>query len=219
MTIPDTLNFTTPEPLPPPPAPSNPPTVTYNIFFITGNPGLIAYYTPFLSTLASLLSTTSTSPAPIRYRIRGHSLAGFTSTTSFPPSPYGLAQQISLAAANLTSFLAPPHRSDDNTQRTILIGHSVGAYILLELVRRSPRPILGGILLFPTVTHIAQSPSGQKLTVRLSSVSPAKGGPRVIDILNSASSASRLYRALWPWRRASSRVWCRAPCSRGWFNE
>ncbi|KZF19146.1 hypothetical protein L228DRAFT_251239 [Xylona heveae TC161] len=53
--------------------------------------------------------------------------------------------------------------------KVILVGHSVGSYILLEILRRhkAAQPagidIVGGILLFPTVTHIAKSPSGVKI--------------------------------------------------------
>ncbi|PBP28648.1 hypothetical protein BUE80_DR000266 [Diplocarpon rosae] len=53
-------------------------------------------------------------------------------------------------------------------QSVILIGHSVGSYILLELIKRlgksSPVKIKAGILLFPTITHIAKSPSGARLS-------------------------------------------------------
>jgi hypothetical protein len=56
------------------------------------------------------------------------------------------------------------------------MGHSVGAYILLELIRQHRMRIdegeedfdlIGGILLFPTITHIAQSPLGMIYNVSL----------------------------------------------------
>lgn len=68
--------------------------------------------------------------------------------------------------------------------RVILIGHSVGSYIAMEVLRRHREQrkasaalsdgnddfdiefdIIGGIMLFPTVIDIAKSPSGVKLTV------------------------------------------------------
>jgi pimeloyl-ACP methyl ester carboxylesterase len=63
--------------------------------------------------------------------------------------------------------------------RVIIVGHSVGAYILLEILRRHRERLLGnpkddaadgmriegGICLFPTVTHIAKSKSGRKFSV------------------------------------------------------
>lgn len=165
------------------------------VFFITGNPGVIAYYESFLSTLASLLSTSTTK----QYLILGTSLAGFETGISRPedaalnedPPPYGLQRQIILAEERLRDFiLGSEHealksaaRGDDDGLRyrhleppkpkVILIGHSVGAYIVLELIRRSKNAaspihelnIIGGVLLFPTVTHIAKSPSGVRLGV------------------------------------------------------
>ncbi|KAK5013236.1 hypothetical protein LTR16_003873, partial [Cryomyces antarcticus] len=65
--------------------------------------------------------------------------------------------------------------SDGNSPvKVVLVGHSVGAYILLEILQRQQESrrqdklqtqyveIVGGICLFPTVTHIAQSRSGTK---------------------------------------------------------
>jgi hypothetical protein len=60
----------------------------------------------------------------------------------------------------------------------MLMGHSVGAYILLELIRTHGDKInggeedfdlIGGVLLFPTITHIAKSPLGMiaSVSVRL----------------------------------------------------
>lgn len=82
---------------------------------------------------------------------------------------------------------------EDEEPRIVVIGHSVGAYMALEVVRRwreglkkkqvgdkeegvelgddeqEGGRIVGGVCLFPTVTHIAKSNSGLKLTVGLSS--------------------------------------------------
>jgi len=68
-----------------------------------------------------------------------------------------------------------------NKQKVILIGHSVGAYIAMEILRRhreeekmgdgeaeeeeGPFDIIGAVLLFPTVIDIAKSAAGKRLTV------------------------------------------------------
>jgi hypothetical protein len=155
----------------------------YLIFFITGNPGLIAYYNTFLSTLHTLLesSTPSLNPPPA-FHIYGQSLAGFEdvdddiSTPATTTQPYGLTEQISQIYTALKSQAIPlGPRKGEPYDGVFLMGHSVGSYILLELLGRirketddvdsAPVPkIRAGILLFPTVTHIAQSPSGLKFS-------------------------------------------------------
>ncbi|PQE13595.1 major facilitator superfamily transporter protein [Rutstroemia sp. NJR-2017a BVV2] len=105
---------------------------TYNlIFFITGNPGLISYYEPFLSTLHAHLSSSNTP----HYHIFGQSLAGFETHDDIAEDP------------------SIPQKLRANR-------------ILSRLSRLTPPPsaLLSGILLFPTLTHISQSPSGLKLS-------------------------------------------------------
>lgn len=162
-------------------------TSPYYVFFITGNPGLIGYYEPFLSTLSSLLSVSTH-----RFHILGTSFSGFETVSSAHfknghRPPHGLPRQIELAEERLHGFVQQDQEASSgyagerqrhgktSPAKVILIGHSVGAYILLELIRRHrtstaetkshPIDIVGGILLFPTVTHIAKSPSGLRFSV------------------------------------------------------
>lgn len=148
------------------------PSVTYTlIYFITGNPGLIAYYDTFLATLYNLLSE-SKDKISNHFHIHGQSLAGFEDEDSHSNRslPYSLEEQITISLQSLQSQRIPSGpRQGQPYDSTILIGHSVGSYILLELITRlrkssSPIDIRAGILLFPTVTHIAQSPSGIKIS-------------------------------------------------------
>ncbi|KAL8858846.1 MAG: hypothetical protein Q9178_004650 [Gyalolechia marmorata] len=139
----------------------------YLIFHIPGNPGLISYYDPFLSTLHALLSSPSTLPSA-NFHIYGHSLAGFE-TTEQHHELAGLEGQIDYVDDLLYDQVEEIWQRTQRTPKVILMGHSVGAYILLEIIRRHRRRIeggkkdfdlIGGILLFPTITHIARSPSG-----------------------------------------------------------
>ncbi|KAI9837448.1 MAG: hypothetical protein M1819_007096 [Sarea resinae] len=164
----------------------------YHIFFITGNPGLISYYHTFLACLSNSLR----SPSAL-FHVFGVSLKGFLENNVTRPStqqkdgavgtgpPYSLEDQIEYVEGRLWRYARERGQheiekspSDGNVKqcrvKIILMGHSVGSYILLELLRRHRLPasqannghldIVGGILLFPTVTHIAKSPSGQKFT-------------------------------------------------------
>lgn len=91
----------------------------------------------------------------------------------------------SSASASARGTDAPSQRP-----RVILMGHSVGTYIAMEVLRRhrenqttttaaaagdSGFDIVGGIMLFPTVMDIANSPAGQKLTVCTSSCRYPRG--------------------------------------------
>ena len=150
----------------------------YLIFFLTGNPGLISYYQPFLSKLHDLLvSSSSTSSA--RFHICGHSLKGFEFTRNgqAPQTPLGLKDQIRYQEDLLYNHVKAHRERTGNTPKVILMGHSVGAYILLEIIRHHEVKItedhyedfdlIGGILLFPTITHIAKSPLGMVASVSI----------------------------------------------------
>lgn len=138
------------------------------IYFITGNPGLIGYYETFFDTITELLSD-----QPNKFTIYGEDLAGFGEASheeSKQMNPYGLKQQIDHVYDSMQSQISSS--GEDPYHSLILIGHSVGSYILLEILQRlieeqdklSRLKIHGGVLLFPTITHIAQSPSGLTLT-------------------------------------------------------
>lgn len=141
------------------------------IFMITGNPGFISFYEPFLSTLHSLLSS-----SPSRFYISGYSLDGFHDPQK--DRAVGLGQQIDYVEKKLFKQVEALSRSTDHCPKVILMGHSVGAYILLELIRQHRQKVdegnkdfdlIGGILLFPTIVHIAQSPQGKIYNVSLTS--------------------------------------------------
>ncbi|RJE18970.1 hypothetical protein PHISCL_08692 [Aspergillus sclerotialis] len=170
------------------------------IYFITGNPGLIGYYYPFLSLLSSVLSTLSgTSNDGVSFRIYGRSLAGFEVGNEIEDRNgaktgdgcHDLEDQICYVQRGLDEVVNGTTDSDlknpTQKQKVILIGHSVGSYIAMEVLRRHRESqkiergvsetdeeggfeIIGGIMLFPTVVDIAKSPSGVKLTKLLSLV-------------------------------------------------
>jgi hypothetical protein len=152
------------------------------LFMITGNPGLIEYYRTFLNTLYSQLEYFN---QHIDLHLYGSSLAGFElGPATCLNEPLSLDQQIESVYEKLETVI---HRISGNGEndgagaampvQVILIGHSVGAFVLLEVVSRwkklrvtdaanpSSFEIKGGICLFPTVVDIAKSPTGRKVTV------------------------------------------------------
>ncbi|KAK0629340.1 hypothetical protein B0T17DRAFT_183296 [Bombardia bombarda] len=146
------------------------------IYIFPGNPGLISMYKPFAYALATLLRQSHAFDG-ISVRICGKSLIGFETTAGHQQptrqgSPAGLRETILAVGADLLSHVNAV--SSSSSVQVILIGHSIGAYILMEILRRRPQVIMGdqggriniagGILLFPTITNIARSTAGMILT-------------------------------------------------------
>ena len=152
----------------------------YLIYFLPGNPGLIRYYKPFLFRLYTLLSSCSTTE-PARFHICGYSHSGFeTAHRGKKFEPLGLQQQIKDQEQCLYDHIESHRNRTGQNFKVILMGHSVGCYMLLELIQQHRNKIqelikqhgdnieggeedfdlIGGILLFPTITDIAKSPLG-----------------------------------------------------------
>ncbi|KAH9822755.1 Lipid-droplet associated hydrolase [Teratosphaeria destructans] len=144
---------------------------TILVFMITGNPGLIEYYRHFLYILNARLNNSS-KPRRTVARIYGASLSGFEVSGPAPrDGPLNLHQQIERVTARLVRAARSTADSDAQDLPIVLVGHSVGSYILLEILHRLQTSqnglelnIVGGICLFPTIVDIAQSPTGRKLT-------------------------------------------------------
>jgi pimeloyl-ACP methyl ester carboxylesterase len=143
------------------------------VFFIPGNPGLIGFYHPFLSALRDHIDA-NTSFNAVKFHIYGQNLAGFTDSDHEPftskRKPYDLEFQIEYtlnALSNLRTESGQPY------DHVLIMGHSVGAYIALEICHRVLRDpsrapelkLTSGILLFPTIDHLAQSSNGWKLNM------------------------------------------------------
>jgi len=145
------------------------------VFMITGNPGLIEYYRGFLTHLYSILQKENKMGCDVH--VYGASLAGFEVSSHAPAQPLTLDGQIEIVSRRLHGVADRINRDDGaESLPVVLIGHSVGAYILLDTVSRwqktrndgaKPIDIVGGICLFPTVFDIAKSPTGRKVTVRV----------------------------------------------------
>lgn len=153
----------------------------HHIIFIPGNPGLIAYYVPFLHLLHShfVRASLGASGPTAHVSIFARSLAGFElrpRPESQPSSDALLDLEAQIAhteAALLAHLTHLPTLPSGCTRKLTLVSHSVGAFITLELLRRRRLASLfaielaGAVLLFPTVVDIALSPHGRKLGLLL----------------------------------------------------
>lgn len=159
------------------------------IIFLTGNPGLIGYYDIFLTHLHALLSDDSGSvkKSEVAFEVHGSSLPGFgteelgdeekrrrwKSLGLDHDAPFSLEDSIRAVEQNIFKIIKKSEENGD--ANVILIGHSLGAFIALELIERHRKrleikqavegepPIVGGIGLFPCVFEMRQSKSGIRL--------------------------------------------------------
>ncbi|KAF9869853.1 major facilitator superfamily transporter [Colletotrichum karsti] len=171
------------------------------LFFIPGNPGLVDYYTDFFDSLKTRIGW-----AEGHIHVHGRDLFGFRDESHEPFSndnpPYDVEHQIEAIFKHLASLRRTdsarntPGKTGEPYDFIILAGHSVGSYIALEIFHRhlkdpSRAPHLklhAGMLLFPTVTHMAQSPSGKRLElIRTTSM-----------LNNTAHIVAQRFLDLWP---------------------
>jgi pimeloyl-ACP methyl ester carboxylesterase len=155
---------------------------TYIIYFLTGNPGLVEYYRTFLTHLYGLLSRDTASDRDVEFQVYSRSLSGFEMDSADIKTmkwrkepPYGLQDQIWHSEDSLTDLVEEVKEQGAKDVRVILVGHSVGAYISLEVIRRLRAQgmagddfetrVVGAVGLFPTVVDIARSESGIKAAV------------------------------------------------------
>jgi len=155
-----------------------------------GNPGLLEFYVPFLNAIyrsanpdpsSQTSSSSSPSSSTTSVTILAHSHLGLSSYTrlgnsdkSCSPWPekssVTLRAQIQAHLEFLDELLAT--YDDDPATRVLLVGHSIGCWLIQEMLRARAagglRSRVGAYMLFPTISHIVRSPNGRKLSVRIS---------------------------------------------------
>lgn len=140
------------------------------IYFVPGNPGVVEFYNDFLRCLRAKLDKTESDTA---YDIYGRNLLGFHDDDHEPFSRQNPPYELDAQVEGIWGDVASQRRGDAKDKAydsVILIGHSIGAYIVVEtMYRQSLKPKSGlnlahGFLLFPTISYIARSPSGLKIT-------------------------------------------------------
>lgn len=140
------------------------------VYFVCGNPGIIDAYGDFLECLAEMLR--SSGIRDTAYDIYGRDLPGFSDDDHEPYGEGNPPLDLDGVIEAVYADVAGQRRRDDPDAAydvVTLAGHSVGAYIAVELFSRhgreggsrAPRLSLGhGLLLFPTLTHLGRSSNG-----------------------------------------------------------
>ncbi|KAN0063910.1 hypothetical protein ACQY0O_003516 [Thecaphora frezii] len=157
------------------------------LLFIPGNPGLASYYTPFLSTIYNhpalrsrieILAVSHRGHAPLppgdhpvwgdneesmrdarkgygatlKDQIR-HKIAAVDAVRKCYPVRGGEAGEGGEAKAE----------AEGEETQLVVCGHSVGAYIAVEVLKARPDAVDGLHLLFPTLSWIANTPNARRL--------------------------------------------------------
>lgn len=156
---------------------------------ITGNPGISAFYTTFLSHLHETLTADPTITAPVFTSCP--SLAGFDTSRTDPHGQraIGVQAQIRHAESSLVDAVQAVRDKarSEREPRVVLMGHSFGAYVLLEILRRRNEGVVmdtravdvaAGICITPSVVDIALSKQGKLFTVRCNCSFDTKPKPR-----------------------------------------
>ncbi|KAM0745745.1 hypothetical protein T439DRAFT_384057 [Meredithblackwellia eburnea MCA 4105] len=141
------------------PAPVTPPSRV--ICFITGNPGLPGYYTQFINQMRSKLPKDTTF-----YCIGhlGHSPTHSPRTFSSNGTP-SLKDQVDAKIKFVDELQEKLGVGvEQGKPKLILIGHSIGSYCCLQTIKARPNAISSLHLLFSTISHIAASPNGVRLS-------------------------------------------------------
>ncbi|XP_032817343.1 lipid droplet-associated hydrolase [Petromyzon marinus] len=126
---------------------------------IPGNPGVMDYYRTFMAGLYQAFKG--------QYSVWGISHAGHCvpppdleahQNADEHPDVFGLDGQVEHKRAFLREHVGP-------AVRLVLIGHSIGCHIILEILKRDPQlKVIKSVLLFPTIERMAESPSGRVMT-------------------------------------------------------
>ncbi|GAO16623.1 hypothetical protein UVI_02012450 [Ustilaginoidea virens] len=151
------------------------------VYFVCGNPGLIGFYVDFLDALRSLLD--SSAAGATAYDLYGANLAGFCDDEHEPfgpdNPPLDVHAQVDATYRDVASRrVSSPGGGPDGGSAddkpydlVILMGHSIGAYICVEIFHRHLRDasraphlrLRHGFLLFPTIASLAASQAGTRL--------------------------------------------------------
>jgi len=125
------------------------------ILFLPGNPGLLGFYIPFLSAIHAR----DTSGA---LAIFGHAHLGHTPDIEDLTQRHAdssLFAQVESAVEALDAI----KNSFGSKTKVVIIGHSVGAWIALQVLKARPDDVSAEFLLFPTICHIRETPNGRRL--------------------------------------------------------
>ncbi|KAF8338272.1 uncharacterized protein EI90DRAFT_3042343 [Cantharellus anzutake] len=147
------------------------------LIFVPGNPGLVQFYLPFLDAIRTRVPEIG---------ILAKSHLGHSPRLNNKEEPCG-AGDISVSAAGLEvqvdsvievvdrvyeEYESILRSSEEGAKLNIvLMGHSVGTWIITEVLKARPDVIDGSFLLFPALCDLALTPNGRRLKLLFTPIS------------------------------------------------
>ncbi|XP_061890872.1 lipid droplet-associated hydrolase isoform X2 [Entelurus aequoreus] len=131
------------------------------VLIIPGNPGVVGFYRTFLLTLWSVFGH--------HHPVWAVSHAGHC----VPPASMDMVQDASSTGARdvfgldgqIDHKLAFLKKNVPKDTKLVLVGHSIGCYIILEILKRDPSlQVVKAVMLFPTIERMALTPQGKAMT-------------------------------------------------------
>lgn len=163
------------------------------LLFVTGNPGLVAYYRHFLASLRDAL------PADLKAQTVVHAIGHLGHTPDMsaserrgfnPAAQATLEDQVADKVAYVEELAETYRFGQDDAPKLVLLGHSIGAWISMQVRRDSASPsshiltyhppraqvmkerpsLVSSVhALFPTISHMAKTKNGRSLSPLFSS--------------------------------------------------
>ncbi|GAA5861136.1 hypothetical protein JCM3774_002202 [Rhodotorula dairenensis] len=152
------------------PAPGEPTKLV--ILMLPGNPGLVSYYREFLPLIRDAL------PADLKGQTVIHAIGHLGHTPSatsaerrgFKPNAQAtLEDQVADKVAYVDELAETYRFGEEDAPKLVLLGHSIGAWIGLQVLKERPSLVTSVHALFPTISHMAQTPNGRSLSPLFSS--------------------------------------------------
>ncbi|GAA6024185.1 hypothetical protein JCM11491_006673 [Sporobolomyces phaffii] len=144
-------------------------TIKLVLLFIPGNPGLVGYYDSFLSNVQASLPNDIRDTTEI-YAVGhlGHSLQAEKEgmVKGFKPSQQATLEEQVESKLEFVDELRGKYGQD---VKIMAMGHSIGSWICLQMLKQRPQLVASAHLLFPTISSMSLTPNGRKLSPLFSS--------------------------------------------------
>ncbi|KZT32959.1 hypothetical protein SISSUDRAFT_1011393 [Sistotremastrum suecicum HHB10207 ss-3] len=125
------------------------------LVLVPGNPGIVDFYIPFLSALQTECARFNRGLAILCHSHLGHA----------PSLPLPSETSLGLRAQVETRLEVYDHlrQAYGSKIKLVFVGHSIGAWIALQVLKER-KDVDDVFLLFPTISNIARTPNGRRLS-------------------------------------------------------